>query len=139
MATETVLEVGEPVVLSNTQRRRLRITGVDRLGREAPIEGITFNSDDPSIAFAELVSDGVDGGTFVDIVTMGVEGLASIEIEADAKIGEGRLPLLRQIDVRVTRDGAVELRIFKVGEPESRVIVIVPPTPEPLSPSSPSA
>ena len=130
---DAILEPGQSIELSSSQRRRIRVVGIDSAGNVVLVEGLALRSDNPEVAYAVPADEGT--GEY-DIITTGVAGSTEIEIEADAKIGEGRLALVRVIEIDVNADGAVGIRVVLVGEPVSRVEVVVPQVPQPVGPSA---
>ena len=80
-------------------------SGVDRFGKETPIESIVFSVDKPEIIGIEEITE-----TSCTLVPLGI-GTCQFKVEADAHIGEGVKSIVGLVDLEVIAGEAVTLNI----------------------------
>lgn len=108
--------VGENLMTTLTDIQKVTIGPVaasDAKGNPAPIESLKFSSSDEAIL---SVTDNGDGTASVTAV--GPLGMAQVRVDADARIGDGEVPLSALLDFEVIASEAVALNV-PVGTPEN--------------------
>lgn len=104
------------IQLTDIQKVSLAISAVSAAGNPAPIENAVWASSDESILLVEAAPDGLSAVA----TTVGPLGNAQVQVSADARIGEGEVPLQGILDVEVISSEAAALSIAP-GVPESRL------------------
>ena len=104
--------------LTDSQKVVLNVGAVSAAGNPAPLEGVTVTSSDETVV---TVVGGAEG-SFV-LSSTGKVGTSQIVVSADARIGEGEVPLTGSEVIEVVGGEAVQVALT-FGAPEE----IVPPT-----------
>jgi len=104
------------IQLTDIQKVTLSISAVDAAGNPAPIENATWVSSDPTVL---TVTADANGLTAV-AETVGPLGNVQVQVNADARIGEGEVLLQGVLDVEVIASEATALTVA-AGTPESRL------------------
>lgn len=104
------------VELDALQQFRLRVAGGrDRKGNPAPLENIEINTTDPNVATVTPLDDGSGA-----VLVRGVgAGACDITIKADARIGDGEVPVSKALAVAVKAPEAIDVDL-EVGELENQ-------------------
>lgn len=95
--------------LTTTQQQAFQVTPQNSQGKPAKVEPGTVDYSSSDTAVAEVVEDPNDETKF-SIVAKGV-GTATIDVTADADLGEGQQTISGQISVEVTEAGATSLGV----------------------------
>jgi hypothetical protein len=103
------------LVLTNAQKVKLTIAPVDAAGNPAAIDGLPEWSDINGL----FAFEAADGPLSIYAITLGPVGQTSINVTADADLGEGAVPISGSLEVEVVASQAVTLSIV-AGTPEPK-------------------
>ncbi len=87
-----------PISMTTTQQQTLGpLSFTDRKGKPAPVEDISWASSDESVVRVVPTADNLSA----DVVAQG-PGTATVNVNADAQIGEGVQPLIGTKEYNIT-------------------------------------
>jgi hypothetical protein len=102
-------------MLTDSQEVSFNVTGQSAAGNEAPLENVQVVSSDPSVV---AVSGSAESGFILS--SQGRVGVAQINIQADARIGDGEKILTGTEEIQVVSGEAAVLRpVF--GTPTEKI------------------
>jgi len=106
------------LVLTDVQKVHLAVRPIDAAGNQAPVDGKpTWAAGGANPEILELVPS--DDGLSCDVFTVGPLGTAQVQVNADADMGEGIVPIVGLLDIEVQASQAVSVAI-DAGTPEPK-------------------
>ena len=85
------------LVMTATQRVELTVVALDSRGNPAPLEALAWNSSDPGVLEVVPSADGLAAVARA----VGAAGFAQVVLTADARIGDGDVPITGLLDVQI--------------------------------------
>lgn len=95
------------VSLRNDMKLPVSLAPADKFGNPAPVEGVTFESSDTSLATVNVSPDGLSA----EVVPVGPVGTLQLKVTADPKIGPEVGVLTGLLDIEILAGEAVTLTI----------------------------
>jgi len=95
------------VTLTDTQQVGITVTAADKRGGKADVQSVTFASTDDSVA--SVNQDTVD--THKATVVAHVPGTITVNVSADADLGDGVRTITGSLDFTITGGGAATLAV----------------------------
>lgn len=94
--------------MTATQKFTASVRFVDKKGNDAQVdEPPTWATDSPAVLALTPSADGMS----CDVAATGVLGVASLQVTADADLGDGSTPIIGTMDVEVTPGEAATVEI----------------------------
>lgn len=119
------------LILNNIQEADVQVIFENSAGQPVEIDGLAvWDVDRPDICMVEVG----EGGRSAVVRTLGPTGTAYVGVSADARIGDGVVPIMGTLEVTVTQSEAVRVRLIP-GPPRSRVVTANKANPAPDVPA----